>query len=1028
MVEGTTLGTVTNIDGQFHIAGVPASATTLKVSYIGMTEQTVAIKEGTINIVMKADTEMLDEVLVVAYGTSKKGSLTGAISTVGNKTIDKSLSTSVTGALEGSAPGIQVNNTYGEPGTDPLIRIRGFGSVNGSNAPLYVVDGAPYEGKIADLNAADIESMNILKDAASAALYGNRAANGVVLITTKKGATASKPSVTLTMRQGGYTRGMKEYDRLAADPWMEAQWKALRNSMMSNPDKHYDEATASQYAVDHLIGEAIRRNIYDATDGQLFDLSGKLLAHRLPGYTDLDWADALERTGYRQEYGMSFESGSDKYSVYASVGYLNEKGYIINTGFDRLSGRVNTSFTPTSWFKGGLNLSATNQTQNYNSSANGSWAANPFSASRYTAPVYPIYLHNADGSYQLDEAGDRIFDTTSIYLGNRHIVYERLNDYERNHRLTASASAFVTFVLPYGFDVTVKGTEDYMARRYIQYENPEIGDGASSDGRLSNYDYRTTTTNFQQLINWSHDYGRHHVDALLGHESYQYKYSLVNGMNTSMSIAGNMTMGNFTTNSSYSGYDDEDTQESYLARGRYNYAEKYFFEASFRRDGSSRFAKNNRWGSFFSVGGAWDISKENFIKEAEWIDFLKLRASYGETGNNYVSVAGSEDVNYYANQALYFLDKNGGVGSLIRLSLAANDLKWETSQTIDLALEGHLWNRLDFSVGYFNRASKDLLFAVPLPASAGSYVWGDNINLTIMKNIGSVRNAGAEISAAVDIIKGRDWKWNFGLDATFLDNKITKLPDHKDIANGTYRRYSEGHSIYEFYTYHFEGIDQLTGRSLYTLDPERAGDAATADMLININGTDYTLDANYGKRDFRGTAVPTVYGSVHTGLTWRDLTLNVLMTYSLGGKVFDSGYQSLMSTNTSTSLKALHTDMLNSWTEAPDGITETSPNRIDPKGTPLIDYTLSAYNNATSDRWLTSADYLVMKNITLSYQLPKTLVQSWGLQSILLNAAIENAFTVTARQGLNPQYGFTGTQDATYTTARIFNFGLTLKF
>ncbi|MDR0976587.1 MAG: SusC/RagA family TonB-linked outer membrane protein, partial [Prevotellaceae bacterium] len=451
-------------------------------------------------------------------------------------------------------------------------------------------------------------------------------------------------------------------------------------------------------------------------------------------------------------------------------------------------------------------------------------------------------------------------------------------------------------------------------------------------------------------------------------------------------------------------------------------------EASFRRDGSSRFYKDNRWGNFFSVGGAWDISKEDFIKEAEWIDFLKLRASYGETGNNYVNIAGSENINYYANQPLYYIDKNGGHGALIHQSLEANDLKWETSQTIDIALEGHLWDRLDFSVGYFNRASKNLLFAVPLPASAGSYIGGDNINLTIMKNIGSVRNSGAELSAAVDILKGRDWKWNFGLDATFLDNKITKLPDHKDIANGTYRRYSEGHSIYEFYTYHFEGVDRLTGRSLYTIDPAQAEKAAAAGKRVTINGTDYTLDTTYGKRDFRGTAVPTAYGSVHTGLTWRDLSLNVLMTYSLGGKVFDSGYQDLMSTNTSSSVKAIHTDALHSWAAAPQGITETSPNRIDPKGIPLLDYNLSTYNNATSDRWLTNADYLVMKSIALSYQLPKALVQSWGVESILLNAGVENAFTVTARQGLNPQYGFTGTQDATYTTARIFNFGLTLKF
>ena len=1025
-VAGTNTGTVTDIDGNFSL-NAPANAK-LEISYIGMIGKTVKAGKN-MKIVLDADNHSLDDVVVVAYGTAKKSSLTGAVTSVDSKAIEKTISTSVTGALEGKAAGVQVNNTYGEPGSAPTIRIRGFGSVNGSNDPLYVVDGVPYDGNISDLNSNDIESLTVLKDAASAALYGNRAANGVVLITTKRADLNDKPMVTFKTNLGAYTRGVKDYDRLGANQWMEAQWTAFKNNALTSIPSITDEATAASYATANLIGDLVKRNIYDKADDQLFDANGKLVANILPGYTDLDWEDALERTGFRQDYDLSFAASGKKYNVYASVGYLKENGYILNTGFERFSGRVNASFTPTSWFKGGLNIAGSSQNKNYNSNAYSSLYSNPFYSMQRMAPVYPIYLHNADGTIQTDENGNPVYDTTSDYLANRHIIYERLNDTEKNERLTLDATAYATFVLPYGFEATVKGTKSLGAIRRSIYGNPEIGDGAANNGRLQNYDYRTQTTTFQQQLNWAHDYDVHHVDALLAHESYEYKYSNVYGMNTNMSVAGNLTMGNFTTNSNYLGYDLHDATESYLGRVRYNYDGKYFAEASWRTDGSSRFYKDNRWGNFFSFGAAWDITKENFMKDVKWVDFLKLRASYGEVGNNFVD-DGSGYANYYAYQALYYLDKNNGNGSLVKQSLAANDVKWETTQTVDIALEANLFNRVQLQLGYFDKRSKDLLFAVPLPSSAGAFIWNENsYNLTQLKNLGTVSNRGIELSIGVDAIKNKDWKWNVGLDMTWLKNKIVKLPNGDDVIDATssLRRFSEGHSIYEFYTYHFEGVDQMTGNSLFTLDPEQKEAAEANGQLVTINGTDYTTDNTYGKKDWAGTALPTVYGSIHSDLTWKGLTLNMLMTYSLGGKVYDSSYQSLMETAAS-SASALHKDVLKSWTGAPEGMTETSANRIDPNGTPVLNSHLSQYNNGTSDRWLTSASYLVMKNITLSYQLPRLLVRSWGLQDLILNAGVENAFTITSRTGLNPQYDFKGTQDATYVTARIFNFGLTLKF
>ena len=990
-----------------------------------MQTQEVLIKPN-VKVFMKADAEMLDEVIVVAYGTAKKESLTGSISVVDSKKIEKRITTSVTGALEGSAPGVQVNNTYGEPGKAPSIRIRGFGTlVSGASDPLFIVDGVPFDGNIAELNSNDIESMSILKDAASAALYGNRAANGVVLITTKSGRGSDKPSITLQINQGIYNRGISEYERLGADQWMEASWKAMKNYTMTG-SLGLGESDAAAYATKNIITGYARRNIYDAADDALFDANGNLIANKLSGYDDLDWAKDIERNGYRQEYNLSASSSGDKLSVYSSVGYLNEKGYVIASGYERFSGRVNSTYTPNKWIKAGLNLSGSTTKRDYNDNATGEYYANPFYITRYMAPVYPLFMHNADGSYALDELGNKQYDVTSSYLSNRNIAYELRNNKEESRRNVLGGQAFVTVNLPYDFSVTVKGDLNNSTSNNTKYDNPKIGDGATNNGRLTSYAYQYTNYTMQQLINWKHSYkNMHNVDVMLGHENYSWERKYTSGMNTGMAVDGNLTMGNFLTNSFFNGSDDEYKTESYLARARYNYDERYFAEASFRRDGSSRFHPDNRWGNFFSVGASWNIKREAFMQDIDWIDHLKFRASYGEVGND----AG---VNYYGYMALYTIDKNGGEAALLKKSLSAPDIKWETTQTLDFALEGRLFDRLNFQIGYFDKRSKDLLFEVRLPLSAGSYPWVDTdngapMNLTQYKNIGTVSNRGVEIALDADAINTRDWKWNIGLDATFLKNKVVKLPDGKDILRGM-QNYSEGHSIYEFYTYHFAGVDQMTGQSLYTIDPEKKEDAAANNALTTIDGTDYTTITTYGKRDWAGSALPKVYGSIHSAVSWKDLSLNILFTYGLGGKVYDGSYHSLMSTSAMSSGSALHKDALKSWDGVPEGMTETSANRIDPNGVPALDFNRSTDNNATSDRWLTSASYLVFKNLNLSYSLPKSWMNRWGISGLTLTAGIENLFTVTARKGLNPQFSFNGTSDDTYVTARVYNLGLTVKF
>ena len=1019
-VIGTNLGVITDANGKFTIT-CPQGKNTLNISYVGMEPIQVSARAN-MKILLKSDAKNLDEIVVVAYGTAKKQSITGAVSSIDAKEIDKRIATSVTGALEGAAPGVQVNNTYGEPGAEPTIRIRGIGSINGSNTPLYVVDGVIYSGNISDLNSNDIQSISVLKDAASSALYGNRAAAGVVIITTKAGRSTSNSSISLKVNHGFYGRGLKEYDRLGVKDWMETSWDAMKHYAMTG-SLGLGEAEAAQYATEHLATDVIQNNIFNADPTQLFDANGNLTASVKPGYTDLDWEDNVERTGNRQEYNLDGNYTSDKVSVYSSIGYLKENGYIVGSDFERYTGRINTTFTPNKWITSGLNVNASISKRHFNDSANGSYYANPFYVARYMAPVYPYYMHNDDGSILYDEFNQPVYDTTSPYLDNRNITYEIRKDKDESRRNVIDATAFATINLPYDFSLTVKGNMSRRTNNRTRYNNPEIGDGATNNGRLSAYNYEYNNYTMQELLNWGHDYGLHHVDVLLGHENFHYESKVNYGMNTNMAVDDLFVMSNFLTNSYFAGYDNEYATESYLSRVRYNFDQKYFFDASWRRDGSSRFHKDNRWGNFFSLGASWNAKKENFLKDVKWIDQSRLRVSYGEVGND----AG---VSYYAYQALYYIDKNGGNPALMKQSLAANEIKWETTQTFDIALEGRLFDRLNYSIGYFDKRSKDLLFAVRLPLSAGSYPYNeDDYNMTIYKNIGTISNRGWEIAFDYDIFKGKKFSWNVGIDATFLSNKIIKLPDGNNILSGLHN-YTEGRSLYDFYTYHFVGVDQMTGNSLYTLDPEMEETAAAAGELVEINGVKYTNDTAYGLRDFHDTALPTVYGSFHTNLSWNGLSASFLFTYSLGGKTYDGSYQSLMSTNAMSSGSAIHKDALKAWNGVPEGMTETSANRIDPNGIPAMNYDRSSKNNATSDRWLTNASYLVCKNISLSYSLPKSILNSWnvGITGITLNAGVENLFTITARKGMNPQYSFLGGSDDTYVTSRVFNFGMTLNF
>ena len=1073
-LKGTLTGTSADLDGNYSIA-VPRNAT-LVFSSIGYVTQEAAVEgRAVVDILLATDAEALEEaVITIAYGAAKKSSLTGAISNVNSEKLEARPTSSVTSALEGTVTGVQVNNSYGAPGSEPSIMIRGNGTINGSTSPLYIIDGVPFGGNISDLNPADIESLTVLKDAASAALYGNRAANGVILITTKKG-KQGKVSVTASMTQGMYQRGMKEYAYASADQFMEIAYQELYNrTLYPTLDMSYADivataqdaskrAAAADYASKNLIADKLYLNIYNVADDALFDSNGHLVsnAYIKSGYLDdLNWFDQTIRNGYRAEYNVSASAASDKSDYYFSVGYLDENGYLRTSTFDRFSARASVNVKPTSYMKIGLNVNATHQ--NFNNTSDGSNSyINPFMYCRNIAPIYPVHLHDVNtGQYILDAQGNKQYDpgsyidpvtgqvvVTRNQYADRHVIWENELNKDVSVRNTINAIAYAEFYFLKDFTFTITGNMNLRHSSNQTYDSAVIGDGKGNAGRGKRVDYRYKNWAFQQQLRWSHQFGDHFVNALIGHENYNNNYDYLYGYKTGEVFPSINNLNNFTQITDLFNYGNNYRTESYLSRVRYSYADKYNVEGSFRRDGSSRFSRQARWGNFWSIGANWMISKEAFMQNVGWINTLKLRADFGEVGND----AGT---GYYGYQALYTSNQNANAGAYYLSQLGNDELMWETAQSWGVGIESRLFNRWNLNIEYFDKRNKDLLFSVILPISAGPTSTSSS-NPGITRNIGTMSNRGVEIETDFDVVRTKDVRFNIFANATFLKNRIVKLPEEnreEGIISGN-KRFVEGGDRYAYWVYHWAGVDQMTGRSLYAWDDERfyitdnnkadgnviygtapSDDKATTLMSPNdyviINGTPYIYNTgSYGKKDWAGTATPTVYGSFGFNFSWKGLSLGTIFTYSLGSKVNDGIYGDLLSITGSP--KSCHADLFrNSWTGIPAGMTETSADRISRDIFPQINNTYNSYNNAgTCDRWLVSGNYLVLKNVNLSYTLPKRWVNRLEMDAITLTIACENAFTLSYRQGLNPQQNFAGnTTSNTFTTARVFTGGLTFKF
>jgi TonB-linked SusC/RagA family outer membrane protein len=918
IVKGSTTGTTTATDGSFSL-NVPSNASTLVVTSVGFTSTETAISnQNTINVDLKTEEQALSEVVVVAYGTQKKESLTGSVGQVNAAEIGKRPLSNITSAVEGNIPGVVTTTTNGQPGSGLAIRIRGFGSINATSEPLFVVDGVPYVGGTSNINPQDVESITVLKDAASTALYGSRAANGVVVITTKKG-RKGRNAISLRVMQGVASRGLKEYERIDAFQYYPILWEAYRNSLLypaSGTGISMDSANrvASGLTSRTSIKGQLSYNPFNVPDNTIVGLDGKLNPSAQLLYADdLDWTRDILKNTTRKDYSVNFNGGADKSDYFLSLGYLNEGGYTLNTDYERFTARLNVNVQPRSWIKTGLNISGNYSISNTARDGGSTNFVNPFFFSRNVGPIYPVFAHNmTTGAYALDVNGARIWDlgnlaNTALGTANgipnrpgggfagRHSLGETTLNEQLYRRTVISARNNTDLMFLKNFRFTNSVAVDFQNQGDNSFDNPIVGDGAPAGRSRRQFG---TSTGFiaTQLLNYGKSFNSHRIDALVAHESFNDYETDVNGFKQGQTVSGNTELNNFTTINSLTSSTDKYRIESYFSRVNYDFKGKYFASASIRRDGNSRFASDSRWGTFWSIGGGWNIHKEKFMDNFEWVDQLKLRGSYGVVGV-------ADGIGFYAYQGLYGFNNNANEPGIVQSqtqTLLNRELTWEENRQADIGVDfGFFKNRLSGSVEYYNRVSADLLFAVPQPLSSGV--------LTVTQNTATMYNKGIEAQISADVIRMKNFTWNTNVNLSTVVNRITKMPETvPEFITGT-KKYAVGHSIFDYWLRTYYGVDPADGAALYL--PASTSTTTGRRLINNKNGgiDTVTTIASNGLFEYQGSSIPDLYGSFSQSFSFKQLTLSALFTFQIGGKSYDANYQGLMSSGTYGG--ALHTDI-----------------------------------------------------------------------------------------------------------------------
>lgn len=1016
-VKGSKAGALTDINGKFTIKGVKAGET-LVFSYIGMESKEAKAKKD-MKVFMSYDANQLDEVMVVAFGKQKRSSFTGSAGIVGSKELEKRQATNALSVLNGSVAGVQMTDNSGDPTAEPTIRIRGISSISAGKDPLIIVDGAPFDGSISSINTSDIESMTVLKDAASTALYGARAANGVIMITTKSAPKGDgKTVISLDAKWGANSNAMVDYDYIDnPGEYYEMFYKAVRNYYTNSGYSAYEaHVNANNMITAKPSAGGLGYVVYNVPDGEyLIGSNGKLnpnakLGNRIYNngqfYTLLpnDWADEAFHTALRQEYNLSVSTTGKNSQLYASLGYLNNDGVVKSSSFERYNARLKANWQAKKWLALSGNIGFTHSTQdNIDVTSSGI-----FYQIKNIAPIYPLYIRDAEGNIMTDDYGKlydygdgNYFGMSRTSLSGENLLQENeLNTYNTVSN-SVSLNGQADFTPIEGLKITLNGTVNSGQSRTTETYNPYYGYSATSykDGGVTKSQQQNYSLNFQQLINYTKAFGKHNMGLLLAHENYKYKYDYLSATKYGMaSYFGNQNLSGAITMMSMSdyygsSYPNEYNNEGWLFRGQYDYDEKYFGSVSYRRDASSRFHPDNRWGDFYSIGGAWMISKEKWFN-AKWVNELKLKASIGQVGNDNIGE------NMY--QDLYDVVNSGGNVGLTLASVGNKDITWETKTSANFGLEFNLFKgRLTGSVEYFYQKTTDMLCFVNAPWEAGysgSYY-----------NVGDMTNKGVEFDLNAIILKGKNFTWSVNANITHYKNEVTKLYEKVKSTTSAdgYAGYSsgnyfvaEGLPMYTFYLKKWAGVSEDGKGMWYTKD----GGTTT----LYSEAADLTC----------GTALPDAYGGFGTNLSAFGFDLSVRFNYSIGGKAYDYEYAMLMYNPTNTLLGySMHRDLYNAWTESN---TNTD--------VPQFVYGTDISTHYSS-RFLTDASYLALQNINIGYTLPTSLVRKLGLSSVRIYAAADNICYWSKRKGFDPRGSFNGDTDiSAYTPVRSISGGINVQF
>jgi len=1002
MVKGTQNGTATDVNGAFSI-NAPADGVLVfsTIGYVTVEERIAS--RAVINVTLDPDTENLEDAFVVAYGTAKKSSFTGSAGTVKSETLAKRTVSNVSKAIEGMVAGVTTTSGSGQPGEGASIQIRGTGSINASSTPLYVVDGIPFDGSLASINPNDIESLTVLKDASATALYGARAANGVIMITTKRG-SEGRAVVNFKAQVGLQSRSISDYDMVSQDEFVELTWEALRNNYYFNGG--YSMDTAKSLASSNLSGQ-LGGEFYNPyknyTWATLIDPeTGKVKSDAVSAWNE-DWMDVLtNKMAVRQEYQLGVSGGDSRTKYAFSVGYLNDNGVLITTKFKRYSLRANVDHSVNDWMQLGASASYSYTNQN-SSQYSSTQTGNAWYTAQLMAPIYPVYLKDDEGNNVIDEFGNKQYDygengrpTASKF----NVVGDLYDNSYETLRDNSSVRAYATL----GGDKPVMGVfrglslstnfgADIVGRYISSYYNPDHGDGASVGGSISKYSTRTFSYTWNQILKYERDFSDFHVLGQLGHEFYNYQYKYLYAERTGVypGIAELAPATNVTDNNSYS---DVYRIESYFGRLAADYADKYYVEATWRTDGSSRFHKDHRWGQFWSLGGSWRVSQENFMKNIDWVNNLTLRLSYGQLGNDSLG-------SYYSWQSFYDLTyPNASNSGAVITSLENPDVSWEKKGTWNAGLEGTFFNRtLELTAEYYRSLTSDMLLSFPMAASTG--FTGYNAN------VGSMLNRGFETSIRVNWAKSSNFRASSTLMLYLNRNKVTALTSSDTITSGSYV-IKVGMPIYTFYVPKVAGVDPANGQLLYyAYKKDDNGEMIAGSEYI----TNDTATANNSKY-YMGSREPKFQGSFGSEFQFGPVDFSFLTTFSVGGKVYDSVYASVMEVSYAGQTWSSHA--LRRWQE-PGDVTDV----------PAV---MLGSSNLSGDRWLVDASYFSIKSVQLGYTLPSKLTKKAGIQSLRVFASGDNLVLFSKLNGLNPQYNMSGSTSYAYTPTRTISVGVDINF